>query len=184
MELEYKTLREEIGRLQDHAARILEVGLILTSSIFAISYSTVINTESQWIVLFSPSFLMIPLVYLILDRVRTTWVIGRYIELFLEPKLRLHWESYNRYLRGGGNKRFFTRFTLGTMMPLIAIQIICPLLSYTSVVSDGRLWVGLTVIASIIVILEVALLRRVVLNRVDVEAMKEAWTIHESSKIT
>jgi len=176
MELEYKTLREEIGRLQNHAARILEVGLVLTSSIFAISYSTVINTESQWIVLFSPSFLMIPLVYLILDRVRTTWVIGRYIELFLEPKLGLHWESYNRYLRGGANKRFSTRFALGTMMPLIVIQIICPLLSYTSGAPDVRLWVGLTVIASIIIVLEVVILRRVVLNRVDVEAMKEAWT--------
>ena len=176
MELEYKTLREEIGRLQNQAARILEVGLVLSSSIFAISYSTVIHLESQWIVLFSPAFLMIPLVYLILDRVRTTWIIGRYIEFFLEPKLGLHWETYNRLLRGGSNKRFSTRFALGTMMPLIVIQIICPFLSLTTGVTDIRLWLGLEAIAITVIVIEIVLLRRFVINRVDVEEMKEAWS--------
>lgn len=175
MELEYSSLREEIGRLQNHAARILEVGLVLASSIFTISYSTVIHADSQWIVLFSPSFLMIPLVYLILDRVRTTWIIGRYIELFVEPKLGLNWEAYNRYLRGGKTKRFSTRFALGTMMPLIVIQAICPFLSFSTGVSNIQIWMWLVAIASIVIILELILLRSFVVNRVDVEAMKDAW---------
>jgi hypothetical protein len=175
MELEYKTLRDEIGHLQNQAARILEVGLVLASSIFTISYSTVIQAESQWIVLLSPSFLLIPLVYLILDRVRTTWIIGRYIELFLEPRLKLHWEAYNRYLRRGTRKRFSTKFALGTIMPLIVIQMIAPVLSLTSGVSDVRLWSGLSVVAGVIIALELTLLRRFLITEEDVAAMKSAW---------
>jgi uncharacterized membrane protein YedE/YeeE len=61
------------------------------------------------------------------------------------------------------------------MMPLIVIQAICPVLSFSSGVSNIQIWIWLVAIASIVIILELILLRSFVVNRVDVEAMKDAW---------
>jgi hypothetical protein len=94
-----------------------------------------------------------PFVYLIVDRVRTTWFIGRYIELFLEPQLNFHWETFNRKMRGSsGIVR--SGFTRSSAVPLIGLQLLAPLLALTVNVPDFRLWFALTGLIVFMVVLE------------------------------
>jgi hypothetical protein len=151
---EYETLREEIGRLQDQAARSLEIGILITSGIYTISYSSIIGSEFQWLALMSPSILIIPFVYLIVERVRTTWFIGRYIEFHLEPKLGFHWEAFNRKLRGNTKGPVRSRFARSSVTPLIGLQILSPILAFTVGVPHFLLWLGLTIAILLIIALE------------------------------
>lgn len=152
---EYETLREEIGRLQDQAARSLEIGILITSGIYTISYSSIIATEFQWLALMSPSILIIPFVYLIVERVRTTWFIGRYIEFHLEPKLGFHWEAFNRKLRGNTKGPVRSRFARSSVIPLIGLQILSPILAFTVGVPHLLLWLVLATIILLVVALEI-----------------------------
>jgi hypothetical protein len=174
LEPEYRTLREEIGRLQDQVARSLEIGILITSAILTISYSSVIISQYQWLALLSPSLLLTPFVFLIFDRVRTTWIIGRYIELNLEPRLGFQWETYNRHLRAGSNKKFRTRFIRTSAAPLIMIQALCPLLSLSVGVPDFWLWVVGAAIALVIVLVELISMERYRLSKAAIEDMKIA----------
>lgn len=150
---EYETLRGEIGRLQDQVARSLEVGILITSGILTIAFSSAISSKYQWLALMSPAFLLMPFVYLIVDRVRTTWFIGRYIELFLEPQLDFHWETFNRRLRGGSGV-IKSGFTRSSVFPLIGLQLLSPLLALTVSVPSFWLWLGLTAFVIVIAVLE------------------------------
>ena len=174
LEPEYRTLREEIGRLQDQVARSLEIGILITSAILTISYSSVIVTQFQWLALLSPSILLTPFVILIFDRVRTTWIIGRYIELNLEPRMGFQWEAYNCHLRGGSNKKFRSHFIHTSAAPLILIQALCPLLSLSVGVPDFWLWVVGAVIAWLIVLVELIAMERYRLSKAAIEDMKKA----------
>jgi hypothetical protein len=174
LEPEYNTLREEIGRLQDQVARFLEIGIVITSGILTISYSSVIVSKFQWIALLSPSILLIPFVYLILDRVRTTWIIGRYIELNLEPKLGFQWETFNRHLRAGANKHFRSRFARTSIFPLIVIQFLCPVLSASVGVPDIRYWLGAAALVLIVIVMEYRALEQYTLTQAGVDEMKQA----------
>jgi hypothetical protein len=174
LEPEYRTLREEIGRLQDQVARSLEIGILITSAILTISYSSVIIVEYQWIALLSPSFLLTPFVFLIFDRVRTTWIIGRYIEFYLEPRLGFQWEAYNRHLRAGQIKKFRTRFIRTSVAPLMLIQSLCPLLSVSVGVPDIRIWAMGAIASLLIVLLELFAMERYALSKEDIEEMKWA----------
>jgi len=175
LEPEYRTLREEIGRLQDQVARSLEIGVVITSAILTISYSSVVVGKYQWLALLSPSLLLTPFVFLIFDRVRTTWIIGRYIELNLEPRLGFQWEAYNYHLRAGSNKKFRTRFIRTSAAPLIMIQSLCPLLAISVGVPDFRLWIVGAVIALLIVLAELVAMGQYRLSSAAIEDMREAF---------
>jgi len=57
--------------------------------------------------------------------------IGRYIELFLEPKLGLHWRFVNfkfRNLDKQQHPKIFS-FAVSSILPSILIQIVCPFLA-------------------------------------------------------
>jgi hypothetical protein len=153
---EYETLRAEIGRLQDQAARSLEIGILITSGIYTISYSSFIGSQYQWLALMSPAILIIPFVYLIVERVRTTWFIGRYIEFHLEPKLGFHWEAFNRKLRGSAKGPIRSRFARSFVIPLIGLQILSPILAFTVGVPHFLLWLGLTISILLIIALEIS----------------------------
>ncbi|HSF83646.1 MAG TPA: hypothetical protein VLA49_20605 [Anaerolineales bacterium] len=126
---EYNTLRDEIGRLQVHVSRALEFGIVITSGVLALSFSDFIDPSYRWLILFTPTLFLGPFAYMIAQSVRTTWIIGRYIEIHLEPELHLSWERFNRELRGKPNSPFFSRFAISLAAPLLIIQIICPLIA-------------------------------------------------------
>ena len=64
---EYKTLRDEIGRLQEQGSRTLEFGILITSGVLALSFSPIVGDEYRWLVLFSPSIFLIPFVNLVIQ---------------------------------------------------------------------------------------------------------------------
>ncbi len=157
---EYKTLRDEIGRLQVQVSRTLEFGIVITSGVLALSFSDLIDPAYRWLVFFTPTIFLFPLVYLTIQSVRTTWIIGRYIELCLEPKLDLTWELFNRELRGNPRSRFFSRFALSVAAPLLIIQIICPFISLVIRPVGLLPWFSLTILTLVIVVVELVFLNR------------------------
>lgn len=168
---EYQTLREEIGRLQDQVARSLEVGILITSGILTIGFSSAIGSNFQWLALMSPAFLLMPFVYLIVDRVRTTWFIGRYIELFLEPQLDFHWETFNRKMRGSsGIVR--SGFTRSSAVPLIGLQLLSPILALMVAVPNFPLWLALTGFVIFMVVVEFRWTSRYAITPVVISAME------------
>lgn len=140
---EYQTLREEIGRLQEQTSDALEYGILITSGFIALSYSSAFAPEMRWLGLISPSVILIPFLFLIINRIRTTWILGRYIEFRLEPELGLLWERFNRKLRGGRKSKFRSKYALSSAGPLIIIQIGCLLLSGASGVLTTTLRSGI-----------------------------------------
>ena len=185
---EYETLRDEIGRLQDQAARSLEIGILITSGIYTISYSSVISSEYQWLVLMSPTVLLIPFVYLIVERVRTTWFIGRYIEFQLEPKLGFHWETFNRILRGTSRGPLRSRFARSSVTPLVGLQLLSPILAFTVGIPHLWLWLGLTICVLLIVALEIwwtsnFAIKQSVLSMMEAE-IKKFNQVEVDSKLT
>lgn len=168
---EYETLREEIGRLQDQVARSLEVGILITSGILTIAFSSAISSRYQWLALMSPALMLMPFVYLIVDRVRTTWFIGRYIELYLEPQLDFHWETFNRKMRGSSGV-IRSGFTRSSVVPLIGLQLLSPLLALTVSVPDFRIWLGLTGFVVFMAVLEFRWTSRYAISPVVLSAME------------
>jgi hypothetical protein len=169
---EYNTLREEIGRHQDQSTRSLEVGILITSGVLTVSYSSIISSEYQWMVILSPAFLLIPFIYLIIERVRITWFIGRYIELHLEPELGYHWEGFNRKMRGSSKGPFRSRFTRSSVIPLIGLQVVSPVLALLVGVPDFRLWLGLMGVVLVVVILELRWSSRFMIDEDALDVMR------------
>jgi hypothetical protein len=176
---EYNTLRDEIGRLQEQGDRALEFGILTTSGVLALSFSTIVSPGYRWLVLFTPSFILIPFVYLIIHRVQTTWIIGRYIELCLEPKMGLIWERFNRDLRGDPKRRFFSHFDVSLAAPLLGIQIASPAISLLVGPVNIFYWLILTVLVLIIVLIEYVNLGHFTLTNDKVEEIKETIRLCE-----
>jgi hypothetical protein len=172
--IEYQTLREEIGRYQGQVSSILEMSILITTGLLAVSFSAFIDPQYQWIALFSPSFLLAPFVLLMIDRVRTTWIIGRYIDLYLEPLLELKWECFNRNLRATPNKAFRSKFTQSSVMPVMVIQALFPILSYFTRPERMDYWIGISLLVFIVLLIESLALRRFTLNVGEIEQIKEA----------
>lgn len=162
---EYKTLREEIGRHQEQVSRVLEFGILASSGVLSISFTDFVSGDYRWIVLLSPSLFLIPFIYLVVHLVNTTWFIGRYIENCLEPKLELQWEKINRQLRGDRNSPLRSRFAESSVLPLMIIQITCPIIAFLVGSNSIVLWESLTSAIFLIVIVEFVILRWFVPSR-------------------
>lgn len=128
---EFKTLREEIGRYQNDVIKIYQFSLTAAAILVSFTFTAAIDDASRWISIFSPCIILGPMVFLQVQRILGIWVIGRYIELFLEPKLGFHWESSNfkfRNLDKRQHPKVFS-FPVSITLPSILIQIVCPLLA-------------------------------------------------------
>lgn len=186
---EYETLREEIGRFQDQTVSSLEYGVVLAAGFLGFALSEFVSAEIRWVVLFIPAIAVTPFIRLILARVRSTWIIGRYIEIHLERKLGLHWEGVNRRLRGAeGKMGLKTTYAFSTIAPLLLIQLGCPLLSLlflpqvgVSEILSSRthiVWAILAVATITVVAFEYVSSRNVLPSEASVDQLRREITRH------
>lgn len=131
--LEYESLRNEIGRNQEFMAKTVHIGVTISSGFVATSF---FSLKYGWILTFVPTVIMIPLIIHIMNLMKKSWIIGRYIELRLEPKMGLCWEKFTRNFFGQLNLKTRTKYASTTILPLLYIQIISPLFALLKVSKD------------------------------------------------
>lgn len=164
---EYKALRHEIDQNQRDSHNIIQLGLTITATILGLAYSQFVG-DHQWILLFVPCYILTPLSFLIAQRSRATWRIGRYIQKYIEPELGLKWESITikycqKRRKGMGDLWGIASFVGSSMMSLIFIQLLCPLLSYITIFIAKRnyaviWWFVLSILAGISIIIQCRIL--------------------------
>lgn len=126
---EYKTLRQETLQLFRQAHHLILLGLTSAGLILGYIFGT--NSE-YWPIFILPIFILFGCVLAITERIHHAWVIGRYIQIFLEKDTALYWESAWEKFRERETKgiirgtigRFFS-FAATSSIPLILVQLIC-----------------------------------------------------------
>jgi len=157
---EYKTLRHEIDQNQRDNFNYLQLGLVLTGTLLGLAYSDFVK-DQRWILVFIPCFILMPVSMLVAQRTRNTWIIGRYIEGFIEPQLGYKWEfvNYKRKTEAkkSGKVGGITSFVGSSMSSLIIIQILCPLLSLLALEKQEYIiyWLPLAISVLIMIIFQI-----------------------------
>ncbi|MCP4425042.1 MAG: hypothetical protein GY803_11150 [Chloroflexi bacterium] len=135
---EYKALNHEIDQNSRDVFTVLEVSLTATLAIFTVAFTGVAIESYRWLCLLIPWLILFPSTLLITQRVRHSWIIGRYIQIYHEPRLNLNWETknYNRKMQQmatsnskGWRERWAT-FADGTTGILLVTQVVCVVFSF------------------------------------------------------
>ena len=145
---EYKALNHEIDQNNRDVFTTLQVSLTVSTAIFTVAFTETMNESYRWLCVLLPWLILFPSTLVITQRIRHTWIIGRYIERRLEKYLPFRWEEFKlkrkMYQNGGskinqvdrGKKNFAGRrwatFAGSTTNILLIAQIICIKLSFIS----------------------------------------------------
>lgn len=135
---EYKTLKHEIDQNNRDIFAVLEISLTVSITIATLSFTQAIVDDYRWLCLLLPCLILSSATLLITQRIKHTWIIGRYIQLHLEKHLGFGWERFN-YDRKLGQRtkarltrRRLTSFAGTTTNMLMFAQVIYIALSFTA----------------------------------------------------